>query len=95
MDMQMPVLNGCEASMKIREYISEHPIEIHRPGPHIVAMTANSFSEDRQACLRSGMCCFAGKPVQWEHLEQIIIDGYSALKGERGCRCRAPFFLAW
>ncbi len=56
MDMQMPLLNGIEAVAVIRADA------MNRQTP-IVAMTANAYEEDRQACLAAGMNDHLGKPV--------------------------------
>jgi CheY-like chemotaxis protein len=55
MDMQMPTLNGLEATRRIRE------IPDRRNTP-IIAMTANAFAEDKARCLGAGMTGFMAKP---------------------------------
>lgn len=66
MDVQMPVMDGLEASRKIRELpgMAEIPI---------LALTANAFSEDRERCLEAGMSDHIGKPVEPEMLMQTIL----------------------
>jgi PAS domain S-box-containing protein len=61
MDMQMPVMNGIDATRAIRAI----PGREHTP---ILAMTANVFEEDRQACFAAGMDDFISKPVAPELL---------------------------
>ncbi|CAN7653941.1 response regulator [Pseudorhodoferax sp. LjRoot39] len=60
MDVQMPVMDGTEATRAIRQRDGE--------GTPIIAMTANAFAEDRQACLDAGMNDHVGKPVDPEAL---------------------------
>jgi signal transduction histidine kinase len=64
MDLQMPEMDGLEATQLIRRQLGE--------GPWIVALTANAFTEDRERCLRAGMNDYLSKPVRREELEQAI-----------------------
>lgn len=67
MDVQMPVMNGYEATMAIRK--SSHPQAKTIP---IIAMTANAFSEDVKAALDAGMNEHIAKPVDTERLKSVI-----------------------
>ena len=58
MDVQMPVMNGYEATKAIRR--SSHELAKKIP---IIAMTANAFDEDRRNALESGMTGFLSKPI--------------------------------
>jgi CheY-like chemotaxis protein len=68
MDMQMPIMDGLEATEKIRA--SEK-----KTGRHvaIVAMTANAFEEDRERCLEAGMDGYIAKPVSAKSIEMEIL----------------------
>ncbi|MCM1238373.1 MAG: response regulator, partial [Lachnospiraceae bacterium] len=67
MDVQMPVMNGREAAMEIRrssrDYVKNIPI---------IAMTADAFAEDIEACLAAGMDGHVAKPVDMDKLCQEI-----------------------
>ncbi len=66
MDMQMPVLNGVEAAQAIRAD------SLNKTTP-ILAMTANAFDEDRNACLDAGMNDHTSKPVDPPRLYQTLL----------------------
>ena len=67
MDVQMPVMNGYEATKAIRR--SSHELAKKIP---IIAMTANAFSEDIQHSLAAGMNAHVSKPVKMTVLEKTI-----------------------
>ena len=63
MDIQMPVMNGYDATRAIREFNKEIPI---------IAMTANAFEEDRQNALASGMNEHIAKPIDIVKLKETL-----------------------
>ena len=75
MDVQMPVMNGYEATRAIREL--PDPALAAIP---IIAMTANSFSEDVQTALRNGMDGHIAKPLEVEKMMETL----SAVLREKG-----------
>jgi PAS domain S-box-containing protein len=62
MDVQMPELDGLDATRQICERWPE------KTRPHIVAMTANALPEDREACFAAGMNDYVAKPIRAEEL---------------------------
>ncbi len=66
MDMQMPVMDGLEATMRIRRLDS---LASQTP---IIAMTANAFNEDKQRCEAAGMNDFIAKPVDPQDLFKVL-----------------------
>ncbi len=67
MDIQMPEMDGLEATAIIREYQS-------KTGEHtpIIAMTAHARHEDRQKCLQAGMDDYITKPIDQKRLREIL-----------------------
>jgi len=66
MDLQMPGMDGMEATQAIRalgDRFASLPI---------IAMTANAFDEDRQACLAAGMDDYVAKPIDVAQLAEAI-----------------------
>jgi len=63
MDMQMPVMDGVEATIKLRKAGIKTPV---------IAMTANVFESDREACREAGMDDFIPKPVKRELVRDIL-----------------------
>jgi CheY-like chemotaxis protein/CHASE3 domain sensor protein/HPt (histidine-containing phosphotransfer) domain-containing protein len=66
MDLQMPELDGLESTRRIRE---------QWPGaarPRIIAMTANTTQEDREACIAAGMDDYINKPLRSEALQEAL-----------------------
>ncbi len=66
MDMRMPNMDGLEATRKIRS------MDHRSKGLPIVALTANAFDDDRNACFDSGMNDFMTKPVSAEELSEMV-----------------------
>ena len=66
MDVQMPELDGLDASRRICE---QWPPESR---PHIIAMTANALPEDREACFAAGMNDYVAKPIRADELAAAL-----------------------
>jgi two-component system, sensor histidine kinase len=69
MDCQMPVMDGYEATTRIRAYERERGAD--QPIP-IVALTASAFEDDRIRCMQSGMDDFITKPFNFETLMAVM-----------------------
>ena len=74
MDMQMPNVNGLEATRQIRE------LPGHRQTP-IIAMTANAFAEDKARCIEAGMNDFLIKPFSPDQLFAILLRALNQRHG--------------
>ena len=77
MDMQMPEVDGLEATRTIRRTV---PAERQ---PVIVAMTAAAMLEDRQACLAAGMNSFVAKPIRLEQLTTALEESVNLLPSQQ------------
>ena len=66
MDVQMPELDGLEATRRIREQWPDR-------GIRIIAMTANAMAEDRETCLAAGMDDYVSKPIRVDDLVAALV----------------------
>ncbi|MCX6878497.1 MAG: ATP-binding protein [Verrucomicrobia bacterium] len=73
LDLQMPVMDGLEASRKIRD------LDLAQR-PSIVALTANAFQEDRDAAIAAGMDDYLSKPITLDRLREMLAKLTSALQ---------------
>lgn len=76
MDMQMPVLDGISATQKIRSFENSETVE---EPVFIVALTANSFVEDKQKCIEAGMNDFISKPFKEEGLRKVLCQASKSI----------------
>ncbi|MGK4568591.1 response regulator [Flavobacterium sp. 3HN19-14] len=74
MDVQMPEMDGFEATSIIRS----------RPGyqPIIVAMTANALSDDKDLCIQNGMDDYLGKPMKIEEVMNLLVKLSNQLRSD-------------
>lgn len=82
MDMQMPVMDGCEAARQIRAM--DRPDAGTVP---IIAVTANAFSEDVAATTAAGMDAHVSKPIDFAVLQQTLAR---VVRSHAGCADRDP-----
>jgi signal transduction histidine kinase/ligand-binding sensor domain-containing protein/DNA-binding response OmpR family regulator len=71
MDIQMPVIDGLEATRQIRTHNERQPI--------IIAMTANAMAGDKEICLQAGMDDYISKPIKLELLIEMLAKWYGRL----------------
>ncbi|MBU6339474.1 MAG: response regulator [Rickettsiales bacterium] len=68
MDCMMPIMDGFQATQKIREYEKENNLK----PTLIVALTANANEEDKEKCIEVGMNDFIAKPIKREFIETVV-----------------------
>ncbi len=78
MDVQMPELDGLDATRQICERWPEET------RPHIIAMTANALPEDREACFAAGMNDYVAKPIRAEELVSALKRAKPLANGDVG-----------
>jgi len=71
MDIMMPVMDGLDATVKIREIEANNNVERRTP---IIALTANTMDNDREKCISYGMDEFMSKPFDIEKLKLIFTE---------------------
>ncbi len=86
MDAHMPVLDGIDATRRIREIEAREG----RPRTPVIALTASALEEDRRRCIAAGMDAFVGKPVDARELIARIVE----LTKTRGARVQQPTAVA-
>jgi hypothetical protein len=68
MDMQMPVMDGLQATGRIRQWEKENN-RLHLP---ILALTAGAFADDQAQCMAAGMDDFITKPISVDKLAAVL-----------------------
>jgi CheY-like chemotaxis protein len=75
MDVQMPEMDGLEATRMLRTCLPVQPV--------IIALTANAMQGDRDACMQAGMDDYMSKPIELNELLTQLEKWYKALKERR------------
>jgi CheY-like chemotaxis protein len=82
MDIQMPQMDGLEATRRIRA------LPLHQP--YIVALTAGVQPADREACVRAGMDDYLAKPVRVHEVRDLLVDITAKLRERAVANGGAP-----
>jgi PAS domain S-box-containing protein len=77
MDVQMPEMDGLDATRNIRKLGNIHQ-------PHIIAMTANAMQGDREMCLQVGMDDYVSKPIRIEELVEAMLKVNGRVESREG-----------
>ena len=83
MDVQMPEMDGFEATRRIRE---EHGDK----APAIIAMTAHALKGDAERCLKAGMDAYVSKPINQDALYRTMWDALQKSRGQGGSVAAEP-----
>jgi signal transduction histidine kinase/ligand-binding sensor domain-containing protein/DNA-binding response OmpR family regulator len=75
MDVQMPEMDGFEATKMIRKQYGSLP--------YIIALTANAMQEDRNNCIKAGMNDYVSKPIKLETIKGILQKAFQSISAER------------
>jgi signal transduction histidine kinase/CheY-like chemotaxis protein len=67
MDVQMPIMNGMEATAAIHDIYDEHE------RPYIIAITANAMPGDRERFLDAGMVDYLSKPIRFKDVQEVLV----------------------
>ncbi|WP_165940190.1 hybrid sensor histidine kinase/response regulator [Dyadobacter psychrotolerans] len=78
MDVQMPEMDGLEATRQIRLQLVNQP--------YIIAMTANAMREDRTECLQAGMDDYISKPLTQDDVKRSLQGAYESLTSRKSSR---------
>jgi PAS domain S-box-containing protein len=76
MDIQMPEMDGYEATQRIRSSVSKEN------QPIIIAMTANAMQGDREKCIEAGMNDYMSKPILIDEVKRVIIKWYETIHNQ-------------
>src|SRR6202030_1614648 len=74
MDVQMPLMDGLEATSVLRKTEKDRGDGIHQP---VIALTAHAMKGDQERCLAAGMDGYLTKPIRPQELDALL-DGYMA-----------------
>ncbi len=91
MDVQMPGMDGLEATSTIRKWEKQNGA----PRTHIIALTANALTGDRALCLEAGMDYYLPKPIRLEALRSALQSAFDAAAKAKPEPVAAPESAAW